>query len=134
MALLKNIQYPNGTETNYHKIGEIRVIPQPDKIDYVEKVIEPVELVEDTTSENNEEMETLPPIEYEEIVTKMVSVMVQVLSYVSQEIRDTGVKNNLTSQISYFNLTMEQLSTNDIMTVCYGLIKTLPEFEGAENV
>lgn len=164
MALLKNIKYANGTETNYHKIGEIRIVPLPDQITYVEieqeEVVvdgeietvvteteqgasQPEEVLENTDTtepqEGEEEGGPLPdyvPEEkyYKEKVLKTVSVMVQILSYVSQEIREAGMNNNLTGQIKYFTLTMEELVANDIMSVCYGLVKTLPEFEEAEDI
>lgn len=164
MALFKNIQYPNGTETNYHKIGEIRIVPLADQIIYVPKETEQIEtseteaavepIVEETEStvevtetieenveetlpgaeEIEEEPEPEPTIEYEEVVVKNVSLMIQVLSYVSQEIRDTNVKNNLTSTLKYFTVNMEHLVSTDIMQLSYNLIKTLPEFEGAENI
>jgi hypothetical protein len=155
MALLKNIKYANGTETNYHKIGEIRAIPLPDEIILVPKedvvsVDEGVEMetpIEETgaaTEGTPEGTETepdfpegepeVPEVEYEEKVVKMYSIMTQILSYVSQEVRDTGMSNYLTSQINYFNITMNDLVSSDIMTICYNLIKTLPEFEEAENI
>lgn len=159
MALLKNIKYANGTETNYHKIGEIRAIPLPDEIILVPKedvvsaneevgMEAPIEetgmTTEGTPEENTEGSETepefpegepeTPEVEYEEKVVKMYSIMTQILSYVSQEVRDTGMSNYLTSQINYFNITMNDLVSSDIMTICYNLIKTLPEFEEAENI
>lgn len=158
MALLKNIKYANGTETNYHKIGEIRAIPLPDEIILVPKEdvvsaneevgmeapIEETGMTGKMPKENTEGSETepefpegepeTPEVEYEEKVVKMYSIMTQILSYVSQEVRDTGMGNYLTSQINYFNITMNDLVSSDIMTICYNLIKTLPEFEEAENI
>lgn len=166
MALLKNIKYANGTETNYHKIGEIRIVPLPDQITYVEveqeevvvdgeietvvteteqEAPQPEEVLEntDTTEPQEEEEEKgefpfpyVPEEEkhYEEKVLKTVSIMVQILSYVSQEIREAGMNNNLTGQIKYFTLSMDELVKEDIMSVCYGLVKTLPDFEEAEDI
>jgi hypothetical protein len=68
------------------------------------------------------------------VVVKQVSVMVQILSYVSQEVRETGSKNHLTSQLYYFTISMEELVATDIMKLCYGLVKTLPDFADAENI
>jgi hypothetical protein len=176
MALLKKFQYPNGTETNYHKIGEIRIVPIADKIIYVEKepevVIEEVvgeEIPEELTLFNEgteatgeepvdpetptdpeEPVEPETPVGPEEpigpeepvepqpevvpVVVKQVSVMAQVLSYVSQEVRETGAKNHLTSQLYYFTISMEELVAADIMKICYSLVKTLPDFADAENI
>ena len=147
MALLKKIQYSNGTETNYHKIGEIRVIPLANRITYVEKwpegyeppvpeeseVVTP-EIPEDVLLvEEGEKGEEIVP-EIIEVVEKPVSIMVQILSYVSQEIREASVDNSLTSQINYFTILMEDLVATDIMTLCYNLIKTLPAFVDAEDI
>lgn len=164
MALLKKFQYPNGTETNYHKIGEIRIVPIADKIIYVEKepevVIEevvgeeiPEELTlfnEGTEATGEEPVDPETPTDPEEpvgpeepvepqpevvpVVIKQVSVMVQILSYVSQEVRETGAKNHLTSQLYYFTISMEQLVATDVMKLCYSLVKTLPDFADAENI
>lgn len=164
MALLKKFQYPNGTETNYHKIGEIRIVPIADKIIYVEKepevVIEevvgeeiPEELTlfnEGTEATGEEPVDPETPTDPEEpvgpeepvepqpevvpVVIKQVSVMVQILSYVSQEVRETGSKNHLTSQLYYFTISMEQLVATDVMKLCYSLVKTLPDFADAENI
>ena len=60
--------------------------------------------------------------------------MAQVLSYVSQEVRETGAKNHLTSQLYYFTISMEELVATDIMKLCYSLVKTLPDFADAENI
>lgn len=156
MALLKKIQYPNGTETNYHKIGEIRIVPladqtilvpiEPETPEVVEEIVpaeastEPANTeavaegeVEPATPEEPEKPEE-PEIEYEEVVVKTVSIMVQILSYVSQEIRETGANNNLTGQLQYFTVDMETLVSTDIMALCYNLIKTLPQFEDAEDI
>lgn len=147
MALLKKIQYPNGTETNYHKIGEIRVIPLVNRVTYVEKwpegyeppVPEENEVVTPEISEDvllveeGEKGEEVVP-EIIEVVEKPVSIMVQTLSYVSQEIREASAENSLTSQIDYFTILMEDLVATDIMTLCYNLIKTLPAFVDAEDI
>ena len=164
MALLKKFQYPNGTETNYHKIGEIRIVPIADKIIYVEK--EPEVVVEEVIGEEIPEELTLfnegtevtgkepaepetpadpeepvgpeepaePQPEMVPVVVKQVSIMVQILSYVSQEVRETGSKNHLTSQLHYFTISMEELVATDIMELCYSLVKTLPDFADAENI
>lgn len=165
MALLKKFQFPNGTETNYHKIGEMKLVPLPDTIIYVP--IEPVEPEGDasegtTIIETPEEVAEEPiapeeptepetpeeptdpeePVdpelpeepEYQEIIIKNYSVVVQLLSYVSQEIRVHGVDNHLNSKLYYFNATLEELTSTDILKLGYNLIKTLPEFEDAENV
>ena len=158
MALFKNFKYPNGTETNYHKIGEIRIVPLPDRVTYVEEPVEAPEAIETpeapetpetpavvTEGEMPEgempegekvegEMPEMPMTTLVPVYTKYVSVMVQILSYVSQEIRDTGVKNNLTGQLQYFSISMDELVSADIMTLCYNLVKTLPDFIDAEDV
>lgn len=159
MALFKNFKYPNGTETNYHKIGEIRIVPLPDQVTYIEEVVETpevtetpevvleegtpevVETVAEGEGEGTPEGETMPEmpemgpvVNLIPVYTKYVSVMVQILSYVSQEIRDTGVKNNLTGQLQYFSIPMDELTSADIMTLCYNLVKTLPDFADAEDI
>lgn len=181
MALLKKFQFPNGTETNYHKIGEMKLVPLPDTVIYIP--IEPVEPVEEEVSEGTIIVETPDEVteepttpedpvepetpedpeeptdpdapvdpeepvdpegpvdpempeepEYQEVVVKNYSVVVQLLSYVSQEVRAHGVDNHLNSKLYYFNVTLEQLTSTDILKLGYHLIKTLPEFEDAENV
>jgi hypothetical protein len=172
MALLKKFQFPNGTETNYHKIGEMKLVPLPDTVIYIP--IEPVEPVEEEVSEGTIIVETPDEVteepttpedpvepetpedpeepidpeepvdpelpeepeapEYQEVVVKNYSVVVQLLSYVSQEVREHGVDNHLNSKLYYFNVTLEQLTSTDILKLGYHLIKTLPEFEDAENV
>ena len=156
MALFKNFKYPNGTETNYHKIGEIRIVPLPDQVTYIEEVVETPETPEVVLEEGTPEVvETVaegegegtpegevtpempemgPVVNLIPVYTKYVSVMVQILSYVSQEIRDTGVKNNLTGQLQYFSISMDELVSADIMTLCYNLVKTLPDFVDAEDI
>ena len=168
MALLKKFQFPNGTETNYHKIGEMKLVPLPDTVVYIP--VEPVEPVEEESEgtiiiETPDEVAEEPiapeepvepeapeeptdpegPIdpevpeepetpEYQEVVIKNYSVVIQLLSYVSQEVREHGVDNHLNSKLYYFNVTLEQLTSTDILKLGYNLIKTLPEFEDAENV
>jgi hypothetical protein len=145
MALFKNFKYPNGTETNYHKIGEIRIVPLPDRVTYIEEPVEIPEVIEATVATVAEgempegempegEMPEAPTTTLVPVYTKYVSVMVQILSYVSQEIRETGVKNNLTGQLQYFSISMDELVSADIMALCYNLVKTLPDFVDAEDI
>ena len=164
MALLKKFQYPNGTETNYHKLGEIRIVPIADKVTYIEvpveepevpvvpeapvEATEPTEVVETVAEEPTEPTEVTEPeipgeeeikpeypaVEYVPVYTKQYSIMVQILSYVSQEIRETGAKNHLSSQLNYFTVDVNTLVEKDIMALCYELVKTLPEFADAENI
>lgn len=155
MALFKNFKYPNGTETNYHKIGEIRIVPLPDRVTYIEEPVETPEVIETPVATVAEgeipevempegempeeekaegEMPEAPMTTLVPVHTKYVSVMVQILSYVSQEIRETGVKNNLTGQLQYFSISMDELVSADIMTLCYNLVKTLPDFVDAEDI
>ena len=77
MALLKKFQYPNGTETNYHKLGEIRIVPIADKVTYIEvpveepevpvvpeapvEATEPTEVVETVAEEPTEPTEVTEP-------------------------------------------------------------------------
>lgn len=145
MALFKNFKYPNGTETNYHKIGEIRIVPLPDRVTYIEEPVETPEVIETPVATVAEgeipevempegEMPEAPMTTLVPVYTKYVSVMIQILSYVSQEIRETGVKNNLTGQLQYFSISMDELVSADIMTLCYNLVKTLPDFVDAEDI
>lgn len=149
MALLKKFQYPNGTETNYHKLGEIRIVPIADKVTYIEVPVEepdaPVESIDPVVIDAGEatdpeivnpevEPEGGPEIEYIPVYTKQFSIMIQILSYVSQEIRETGVNNHLSSRLDYFVVTIDELIATDIMKLGYHLVKTLPEFVDAEDI
>ena len=54
-------------------------------------------------------------------------------SYVSEDIRQESVDNEVVVKFYYFNLTEDEINNNIFVTM-YNKIKTLPEFEDAENV
>ena len=131
MALLKNFKYPNGTETNYHKIGEIRIAPKPDQ---VETILVSEAVYPEEGGEMGAMLGPIVPAIYETVTKKYVQIMVQILSYVSQEIREDALDNVVTKQLQYFAISMDELIANDIMTICYDYLKTLAVFEDAEDV
>ena len=120
MALLKNIKYPNGTESNYHKIARMSL---------AKKNTEVIRYPEPTYDENGE---PIMPIPVKEIVENY-EMEVYVRSYTSKEIRLTGESNYLKEYRFYFVVPAEQVEDNPIFPVVYNLLKTKPEFEGAED-
>ena len=119
MALLKNIKYPNGTESNYHKIARISL---------AKRTIETVRY-ETSFDENGVLIESIPVKERVE----NYETEVYVRSYTSKEIRDTGDSNYLKEYRFYFAIPTELAESTPIFTVVYNLLKTKPEFEGAED-
>ena len=53
-------------------------------------------------------------------------------SYVSEDIRQESVDNEVIMKFYYFNLTEEEMNGNIFVTM-YNKIKALPEFEDAED-
>jgi hypothetical protein len=87
MALLQNIQYPNGTETNYHKINYVTL--------------------------NDQE------------------VTCELKSYTSIDYRK--VNKSADSSYYHFTITVEEEESMGIRALCYTKIKSLPEWEDAED-
>ena len=117
MALLKNFKYANGTETNYHKISEIKI--QPRKRTVINWI------------DNPEKEDEQIPVEN---IVQSYYLSIIVHSYVSQDIRDTGDNNYLRTKMYTFEMNEETMQSASIMTVCYNLLKADPEFEGAEDI
>ena len=113
MALLKNIQYPNGTASNYHKITDLRL----------NQIVAPTMLV--IHDEGNG-----TPVE----TPKHYRLTVNVASYVSQNIREQDVANYLHSDVYRVNVTTEEIETTPIMTLAYNALKKTQTFAEAENV
>ena len=120
MALLKNIKYPNGTESNYHKIAKVSLAKRTNEV--IRHVT--------STDENGTLIGSVPVKERVEIYETEVYVR----SYTSKEIRDTGDSNYLKEYRFYFAIPTEQVDSTPVFTVVYNLLKTKPEFEGAEDV
>ena len=116
MALLKNFRYPNGTETNYHKISELRVLPKKYVVHHIPK--EPDEVREENQSET--------------VTSYMITVTL--CSYVSRTVRESGSNNYLHCKNYSFEISEEQMLTEPIMKISYDKIKSLQEFEGAVDV
>ena len=106
MALSKKITYPNGTETNYHKIIRVSILSNESKF------------------ETNEEIQT--------VTTYDATIIVN--SYVSNTVRATGINNYVIQKTYSLNLTAEIVHNNCIMHLAYDLLKTQPEFADAEDV
>lgn len=120
MALQKNIKYPNGTESNYHKIARISLAKRTNEtVRYVPSY-----------DENGALIESAPIKERVEIY----EMEVYVCSYTSKEIRDTGDSNYLKEYRFYFMVPTELVESTPIFTVVYNFLKTKPEFEGAEDI
>ena len=105
MALSKKLVYPNGTETNYHKI---------------------VEVVVRARDEHTEAEVTYKTSDY--------LVCVYVNSYTSDTIRSTGIRNYVVQRMYNFSVSTSVMHNNCIMHLSYDLLKTLPEFADAEDV
>lgn len=114
MALLKNIKYPNGTETNYHKISEIKIVP------FTKTVMV-------TPASSPEEI----PV-YETLRLYRVEMVVR--SYVSQDIRDDSEYNYLAIKKYDKEAIPEEMESTPIMKLAYDALKLVPDFEGAEDI
>lgn len=115
MALLQNIQYPNGTETNYHKISELHITPYSTQ-EYINVPTEEDDL-------NTEIREC-----------KYYYIQSIVCSYVSKNIRENNSSNYLLKTQYSHKVSAEQVETLPIMSVAYAALKTEPVFSGAEDV
>ena len=120
MALLKNIKYPNGTESNYHKIARLSLAKRTNEIIRYET----------SYDENGALIENTPVKERVE----NYEMEVYVRSYTSKEIRDTGDSNYLKEYRFYFVVPTELVEGTPVFTVVYNFLKTKPEFEGAEDI
>ena len=114
MALLKNIKYSNGTETNYHKISEVKVVPKT------------VTLMPDPLSV--EKGETTAEV----IKTYILTIVVR--SYVSQDIRENGDFYYISVKSFTEETTFENVETIPIITLAYTLLKNTEDFKDAEDV
>jgi hypothetical protein len=108
MALSKNIQYPNGTETNYHKIHSIALT-------------------------HYSEIRT-DPTGGEDVFDTSYYMEITVYSYVSKEIRKVSSHNYLTNYNARVVCDAADVENKNIMHLAYDLLKTLPEFADAEDV
>ena len=115
MALLKNIKYPNGTETNYHKISELKIIPSVRTLSKTEVV---------------DGVETIIPDGTE----RCYQVGIIVRSYVSQDIREGSEYNYLSIKKYDATFGAEEIETVSIMALAYNALKDMPEFSGAEDI
>ena len=119
MALLKNIKYPNGTESNYHKISRLTLAKFREKsLHYPEP--------------NFNEEEPVPVEPVEEFVEKY-EIEVYVYSYTSKEVRDNSLGNYLKEYHFYLTTSAELAETNPIFPLVYELLKNTPEFQDAED-
>ena len=106
MALYKNVKYPNGVETNYHKITQVMILASEKHLMI------------------NEQIQTVAGY----------NATIVVNSYVSNTVRTTSVDNYVVQKTYSFNLSTESVHENCIMHLSYDLLKTLPEFTDAEDV
>ena len=114
MALLKNIKYSNGTETNYHKISEIRVIP------FTKETI--VKYAENPSESNV----------YEQV--KLYKIETIVRSYVTRDIRDNNEYNYLAIKKYEHEATEKSVEMVPIMKLAYDALKLTTDFEDAEDI
>lgn len=157
MALSKKIQYANGTETNYHKISEMRITPitryetvypevveeettitETVEVEGVEEVTETAEAEAETTETEDEgteveEAETGEPVEPIITAKKTYYTTIYVHSYVNQDIREGSERNFLQSK-KYEKEVSEETIATPIMTLGYDILKSFPEFVDAEDV
>lgn len=112
MALIKNIKNHNGTETNYHKISKVILAPKAKRV-----------LVKERTKDT--------PAEY--ATERVYEAEITVRSYVSHDIRETGERNYLNTRRFECELSVADAESKAAFVACYDALKTLPEFEGAEN-
>ena len=107
MALSKKIIYPNGTETNYHKIHSVTLT-------HVSAI---------TNTETGEE-----------VVDISYNVEVQVYSYVSKEIRKINEHNYLRNYAVVEVRPAEEVENANIMALAYEIVKRDGRFADAEDV
>ena len=111
MALLKNIKYPNGTESNYHRIHEISLMHSP----YVKYVSTEDGVVKEYIDDN-------------------YTLNITVRSYVSRNIRMENEENYLEVRIIITNGTSAMVEGSNIMALGYQMVKEDPEFMYSEDV
>lgn len=61
-------------------------------------------------------------------------LIVALQSYVDESYREQGVANIAARRTYVFDVPTDVVTSNNIFHVAYGLIKTLPDFEGAEDI
>ena len=111
MALLKNIKYPNGTESNYHKISEIHVYEQKEYV-----------CIGEVDNEDKWEAQ------------KSYKLNFRVFSYVSQEIRTNNNDNYVVFNDITVTASLEEIENTPIIKLAYNKLKDTETFANAEDV
>ena len=111
MALSKNIKYPNGTESNYHKISEI--------------------VISSSTSYGYEHSEEQEP---QLVEKKFYNIEYILRSYVSATIRKENESQSLVNSKHLFFATANEVDNTPIFKLAYDALKKEPAFEGSEDI
>lgn len=118
MALKKLIEFENGVVAEYHKIDAIKIAPY----EYVENIYE---IGEDG-------------FETEEIVdtqnVKGYLMTITVVSFATQNIRNKNVELFVDSFQVERKYSYEDFNSANLFAQAYDYLKTLPQFEGAEDI
>ena len=111
MALQKNFKYSNGTETNYHKVHEVKLVHES-KVVVVEN--------DDNTTE--------------EVIDTSYKISIQLYSYVSKEVRLVSEHNYLERNIIYGVRAADIVENSNIMMLAYEIVKDNDAFADAIDV
>ena len=118
MALKKLIEFDNGTVANYHKIEAIKIAPY--------------ERVENIYEKNEDGFDTDVIINTQVIKGYLMTIMV--ISFATQNVRKKNIELFIDSSHVVTSYPYEGFDSTDLFTQAYDYLKTLPRFEGAEDV
>lgn len=118
MALSKAISLDNGVTLNYHRVSQITL-----GLEERETYPEVSEVVSDDKEVVNE-----TPVEF----VKVLRLYVEVMSYVSQEIRTAGVGKYIEISRYGYDVTKEESETN-LREVAYNKLKLEERFLGSQD-
>ena len=105
MALKKLIEFENGTVAEYHKITYISVVPHEEEVDDIKEI-------------------TIP---------KGYRITLILASFSNQTIREKDVELFIDSNEYQYEVVYDDFNSADLFKQAYDYLKTLPQFEGAED-
>jgi hypothetical protein len=106
MALKKLIEFENGTIAEYHKISYISVVPHEEEIDDIKEIIIP----------------------------KGYRITLILISFSNQLVREKDTELFIDSNEYQYEVIYDNFNSADLFAQAYNYLKTLPQFEGAEDV
>lgn len=117
MALKKLIEFENGTVAEYHKIKEIKITPY--------------ERVENICEKTEDGFDTDVIIDTQIIKGYLMTIVI--VSFATQVVRNRNAELFIDSSHVVKVYPYDNFNSADLFKQAYDYLKTLPQFEGAED-